>query len=99
MEQLLEIRLITGDMEPRNPMTISKTGAPGELPGAKIDGSEANEAAGNVGIQTAEATPSEVTTAPGPEPSPEPGGMPAAYRAVFACVSGSETPTENDAKS
>ena len=76
-------------------MTIGKIGAPGETPGETIDGSEATDATGHVGIQTAEATPSEVRTTPGPEPSTEPGGMPAAYRVVFACVSGSETPTED----
>src|SRR5207249_7513525 len=65
-----------GRMEVRNPMTSSKIDAPGGLPGEKVDESEATPAAGHVGIQTAEATPS--------EPSPEPPGMPAAYRVVFA---------------
>jgi len=76
-------------------MTSSKIDAPGGLPGEKVDESEATPAAGHVGIQTAEATPSEVRTTPGPEPSTEPGGMPAAYRVVFACDSGPQTPTED----
>ena len=80
-------------------MTTNEMGHPGDLPGEETVGSEATDAAGHVGIQTAEATPSEVSISPGPELSPEPVAMPALYRAVFACVSGSETPTETDPQS